>query len=404
MGIKFIGQPFGGGGQIGSVLADGMRDATMSRLWIATAWGKRSGIGRIQRAAADFRAGGGTSEVIVGIDEGGATREGLTACLDAFDDVFIYHDPGPRTFHPKIYAVEGQQKAMLVVGSGNLTRGGLFTNYEAAFVVDAVLGESEWHIRDDVRGYFDALLGVGEAVRPLDAELIELLGEEGWVTSEATQNRRRSAESRERRERPQLFGGSVSGLAGAPPSEAGALPAEEQDEDSVMSAPDNDEVEPADDKVAALGVGEAQATSEDSDRFDGILGFWKQLSNSDASLGSSPGQIIVPIRYADFFPTLVDESDLTEGTGSGQSAAYFALDFKDGTFTKHVPEARVILYEPAPHHPRPNRELRFTFHDREILLRLAPGDVLVFTTEASGYRVERRPPGSMGPGRFGSLS
>ena len=98
MGIRFIGQPFAGGGQIGRVITDAMLAPGASKLWVATAWGKQSGIGRIQGAAAEFRAAGGTSEVIVGIDEGGATREGLALCLEVFDDVVVYHDPGPRTF------------------------------------------------------------------------------------------------------------------------------------------------------------------------------------------------------------------------------------------------------------------------------------------------------------------
>src|SRR4051812_13610633 len=106
MGLQFIGQPFNDGGQAGEVLADALNAPWSSKLWIATAWAKRSGVGRIRSSVNEFTAAGGTSEIIVGVDEGGATREGLELCLEMFDSTLVYHDPGTRTFHPKIYAVE----------------------------------------------------------------------------------------------------------------------------------------------------------------------------------------------------------------------------------------------------------------------------------------------------------
>lgn len=236
MRLRFIGQPFADSDQIGNVLAAALRAGGASSMWVATAWAKRSGIGRIQAPLADFRASGGASEIVVGIDEGGATREGLELCLEIFDRAFIYHDPGTRTFHPKIYSVETVDHATVIIGSGNLTKGGLYTNYEAAFILDVERDDPEWAIRDEVRSFFDALLGAGEAIRPLDTDLITVLAEEGWVTSEARQNRRRAAESRQRGDRRRLFGNAVTGLAGAPPPTLPALPDEEEDEDTPLPA------------------------------------------------------------------------------------------------------------------------------------------------------------------------
>lgn len=154
MGLRFVGQPFNEGGQAGQVLTEALRAPWSSNLWIATAWAKRSGLGRIRAAVAEFAAAGGTSEVIVGVDEGGATREGLELCLEMFDATFVYHDPRTRTFHPKIYAVENADRAVVIVGSGSLTKGGLFTNYEAAFVLDASRANAaEWEARSRVRWY-----------------------------------------------------------------------------------------------------------------------------------------------------------------------------------------------------------------------------------------------------------
>jgi hypothetical protein len=398
--VGFLGQPFDEGDQLGRRLLDALASEDLDSFWLATAWAKRSGLSRIQGAVTAFTGRGGTAEAIVGIDEGGATREGLTLCLETFTRAFVFHDPGARTFHPKFYAVESTDRAVLIVGSGNLTRGGLFTNYETALVAEVRRDSDDWSVRDDIRGYYDRLLNAGEAIKALDENLIVQLEAEGWVTSEARQNARRSAQSRERPERGRLFGRPLQGLAGAPPAELPELPEEDADEDSALPGGDGaPPVEPVDTRAPEPEVALAEEESP-----AGTIGFWKQLSRSDASATSSPGQIIIPIRYRDFFPALTDEEALTSGRGSGQSGAHFALRFVDGDFTKDVPDARVVLYEPAPHHPRPNVELRFTFHDRQVFDRLSADDILVFTRSSEGaYRVERRQEGSLGNGRFGDV-
>ncbi len=238
MSLRFVGQPFTEDAQIGSILRDALADDDLASLWVATAWAKRSGLSRIRSAVTAFSDRGGDSQVIVGIDEGGATREGLELCLELFQEAFVYHDPGTRTFHPKLYTVEGADRAVIVVGSGNLTRGGLFTNYEASFVLEAARANGEeWRVRDGARAYFDRLLDGGDAIRALDTDLIDLLEAEGWVTSEARQNARRSAESQQRRQRQALFGDAVRGLAGAPAPELSPLPDEDEDEDSALTVP-----------------------------------------------------------------------------------------------------------------------------------------------------------------------
>ena len=43
----------------------------------------------------------------------------------------VFHNPLPHTFHPKLYLFKSDDHAEMVMGSGNLTEGGLYTNYEA---------------------------------------------------------------------------------------------------------------------------------------------------------------------------------------------------------------------------------------------------------------------------------
>ena len=132
MPFRFVGQPFPDDEQLGTILSDALLAGAYDHAWIATAWTKQSGLSRIAKDIERFRAGGGFIEGIVGVDEGGATTEGLRLAIQLFDKAYVFHDPGTRTFHPKIYAVQNDTHAVVVVGSGNLTRGGLYTNYEGS--------------------------------------------------------------------------------------------------------------------------------------------------------------------------------------------------------------------------------------------------------------------------------
>ncbi|MDE2994000.1 MAG: phospholipase D family protein, partial [Chloroflexota bacterium] len=73
-------------------------------------------------------------EIIAGIDHRGTSYEGLQSLLDSVSPtgrVVVFHNPLLRTFHPKVYLFKSSVAADMVVGSGNLTGGGLFANYEA---------------------------------------------------------------------------------------------------------------------------------------------------------------------------------------------------------------------------------------------------------------------------------
>ena len=81
-------------------------------------------------------------------------------------------------------------------------------------------------------------------------------------------------------------------------------------------------------------------------------------------------------RFKGVFPQL-QASDL-DTVGQQQETLVRAV-FHSAGMTREVPKARLIEYSPAPHHPRPNTEYRFTFHDRSINPGLLEqGDILVF--------------------------
>jgi len=58
-------------------------------------------------------------------------------------EIFVYRNNGPYTFHPKVYVFKSAERAEVLAGSGNLTGGGLFTNYEASLVASLNLAVPE---------------------------------------------------------------------------------------------------------------------------------------------------------------------------------------------------------------------------------------------------------------------
>ncbi|WP_323986767.1 phospholipase D family protein [Microbacterium plantarum] len=170
MRIRFVGQPFAEHRN----LLDFIEHATTGQfdeLRIAVAWAKKSGLGRIWDSLATFRAQGGRVVIILGVSEGGATREGLEIALEAADEAFVFHDPG-RTFHPKVYLATSSGVCSLMVGSSNLTAGGLGWNHEASLWVDWGAGEHN-DVIDAVSAWFEALISESGSCAPLTSALID---------------------------------------------------------------------------------------------------------------------------------------------------------------------------------------------------------------------------------------
>lgn len=178
MDLRFVGQPFAAHPNLVDFI-EHARDEQFDELKIAVAWAKKSGLGRVWDALSEFRAQGGEVTLIVGVSEGGATKEGLQLALEICDHGYVFHDPR-RTFHPKVYFASSSGKRSLMVGSSNLTAGGLSWNYEASIWVDWDEGEGE-DVTDGVSAWFDMLIAATDSCSPLTDELIEQLEQSGDI-------------------------------------------------------------------------------------------------------------------------------------------------------------------------------------------------------------------------------
>jgi HKD family nuclease len=107
----------------------------------AVAFAKMSGVGYLDAPLRSFLASGGRCTISVGIDHGGTSFEALSQLLGAVGrrgKIYVVHELGndAPTYHPKLYLFtdcgDPPSAARVIVGSANMTRGGLYTNHEAS--------------------------------------------------------------------------------------------------------------------------------------------------------------------------------------------------------------------------------------------------------------------------------
>ena len=88
----------------------------------------------------------GHVRMTVGVSMGGTSVEGLESlleCLDGRGEVWVFHNDNGPTFHPKVYFFSNDRNAKVIIGSGNLTQGGLFNNYEASIALALDLADPD---------------------------------------------------------------------------------------------------------------------------------------------------------------------------------------------------------------------------------------------------------------------
>ena len=108
---------------------------------VCVAFANKAGVELI---AAELGRAGDRVDVFVGIRNGITTKEGLLALLNTGVNVHCV-DTGARhlVFHPKFYVARSDARAIVVVGSANLTLGGLNNNIESSVVLDLDLSRDE---------------------------------------------------------------------------------------------------------------------------------------------------------------------------------------------------------------------------------------------------------------------
>ncbi|KJR40129.1 hypothetical protein MCHI_003976 [Candidatus Magnetoovum chiemensis] len=164
--------------------------------YIMVAYIRKSGVIRLERSIENFKSVGGIVKSIVGIDQKNSSIEGIQMLAGLSNEMFIFHNEDPNmTFHPKLYIFEKENvRAIVLIGSGNLTGGGLYTNYELKSIVEFDL--TQFGERREFEGIKSVFISYSDTSSPLckiaTPEQIRALIDSGYIIGEnslATQNR-----------------------------------------------------------------------------------------------------------------------------------------------------------------------------------------------------------------------
>lgn len=141
---------------------------------IACAFAKSSGVSRIFDALQAF-ASRGSLEIMVGVDHQRTSRQSLELLLQTGGKVYVFHNPA-SDFHPKLYLFKrGKLEGVAIVGSSNLTCGGLYENYEFNVRLDFDLTKNSEAktFKEEFMDRYDHLIDTTTGlVLPLDQKLL----------------------------------------------------------------------------------------------------------------------------------------------------------------------------------------------------------------------------------------
>lgn len=190
--IRAIAQPHGAG-SVGAEIQKALNDARWNTFRCAVAFAKSSGVRHIAKPLRSFASRKGTTtRLSIGISSQGTSLEGLQdlwRLVSGLGDLYVFHEgSGLQTsFHPKAFLFRNESEAMVVVGSSNLTEGGLFVNHEISSVVELTLtkGSADAKYLSEIESALDGWQTPGATCLAVDPSLLKGLHEQGDLPSEA---------------------------------------------------------------------------------------------------------------------------------------------------------------------------------------------------------------------------
>ena len=205
--MTLLSQPFNG--QLGNRIIEMLDSGRYQTFNMIVAFAKNSGVLRLQEAITNFRKNGGEVHAYVGVDLGGTSYEALTNLMHCTDSLYVVHSAFGQTFHPKIYNFVSKEDVVIIVGSHNLTAGGLWTNFESSLAIRSELsGEIGGGTQSQMEELLNTLRSLGDSVIQLETQSqIESLLEFGYVQKEIAQQIATTGQSKQAGAASRVFGG-----------------------------------------------------------------------------------------------------------------------------------------------------------------------------------------------------
>lgn len=184
---NLIGFPASEGKTLGALLNEELRNESWTLFNAAVAFVKRSGVKHLSDSMKIFSEKR-VVKLAIGVDLFGTSIEGVeTLCSSITNgEVWVYHNELTSTFHPKLYLFSNETQALVIVGSGNLTEGGLYTNEEVSVQILLDLSKSsDLTLYRDLMKVFDSWSVDGGACSMLlnEDNIISLI-EHGYLVPE----------------------------------------------------------------------------------------------------------------------------------------------------------------------------------------------------------------------------
>ena len=174
--------------RVGDFLLENLKLEKWTHFRASIAFVKKSGTKYIHTALDSFSKKNDVN-VSIGLDHNGSSVEGFDQLLNAIKPngkLWVYKNSA-NTFHPKVYLFKNKTHADIVVGSGNMTKGGLYENAEIGVRLQLDLTKSS-----DILflNELENTLDIWSTAMPMrciavDAALIIKLHESGELPTEA---------------------------------------------------------------------------------------------------------------------------------------------------------------------------------------------------------------------------
>ncbi|WP_455590744.1 phospholipase D-like domain-containing protein [Bacteroides sp.] len=138
MNIQFIGQGLNPANDTttGNYVINSLVSGEYNSFRAFVAFVSMGGLRNIIDELLHFINDGGSVKLYVGVDLNGTSKEALEHLLENNIETYIVYSSNNIVFHPKIYLFESDERKRIIIGSSNLTSGGLFQNMEASICVD----------------------------------------------------------------------------------------------------------------------------------------------------------------------------------------------------------------------------------------------------------------------------
>jgi HKD family nuclease len=341
------------GVRFGDVLKTRLEDERYSKFYLAVAFLRRSGFDYIGEPLSEFLDRDGEVYGVAGVDNKVTTREALEQLSEMATQSTIFNTTSDFIFHPKFYVLEGDDDAALIIGSGNLTRDGLFRNVEFGTVIEFDLSDdSEAEQFAEYKIFLETLLDESHPnVQSISEDVLDIMEEDGTLVTEREAARSRASESGDSGET------SESGIS---------------DEVRELFPTQDTPSLPTSSRISA-GVSGGTSTSTSAEEWDTFV---LQLSPFDSShQPGTPGtpEVLIPMDAIDFFPEMTDEP-------RKHPDVYFDAELQTSGGSETL-NYRFWYYDDR-------REWRLNVRD-ETMEQVSPsgGSILVISKENSTFKV-----------------